>query len=109
MSASLVRFLIGRVLGLLPMALFVIFVSFLVMRAVPGGPFDRARTLSPAVHANLEHRYGLDRPLGVQFTRYLGAVVSGDFGESLSHPGRFILTLLCIQFLQFSYDAVASN
>ncbi len=94
MSRPLVRLAIGRLLGLLPMALLVIFVSFLVMRAVPGGPFDQARTLSPAVRANLEHRYGLDRPPTVQFTRYLGAVVSGDFGESLSHPGRSVAGLL---------------
>ena len=94
MSASPVRFLIGRLLGLLPMAFFVIFVSFLVMRAVPGGPFDRARTFSPAVRANLEHRYGLDRPLGVQFARYFGSLLRGDLGDSLSRPDRRVASLL---------------
>jgi oligopeptide transport system permease protein len=84
----------GRLAAVAAMALFVIFMSFLVMRAVPGGPFDRTRTLSPVVRANLEHRYGLDRPAAVQFTHYVAAVLRGDFGDSLSRPERRVAALI---------------
>ena len=39
--------------------------------------------MSPAVRANLEHVYGLDRPLPVQYLRYLRSLAHGDFGPSL--------------------------
>jgi oligopeptide transport system permease protein len=57
--------------------------SFFVIRLAPGGPFDQEQALTPAVRANLDAAYGLDRPLLVQYGRYLGALVTGDLGPSL--------------------------
>lgn len=72
-----------RVLALLPTLLVIVTLSFFVIRLAPGGPFDEEQTLPPEIKANLEAAYGLDRPLIVQYARYLGRLVRGDFGPSL--------------------------
>lgn len=67
----------------------VITVTFFLMRLMPGGPFDGER-LSVQVKANMEAKYGLDKPLSEQYTMYLGNLVHGDFGESMVFKGREI-------------------
>src|ERR1700758_4407686 len=72
-----------RIAVAVPTLLVIIPLSFALQRLAPGGPFDQEQTLTPAVRANLDRVYGLDRPLVVQFARYLGALAHGDFGPSL--------------------------
>ena len=76
--------LILRRLGTaIPTLFAVIFLSFLLMRLAPGGPFDGERPLDPATRAALTSAYGLDLPLHAQFLRYIGNLAQGDFGPSL--------------------------
>jgi len=76
----------ARRLAAIPPTLFIIVtLAFVVVRAAPGGPFDAEQALSPQVKANLERAYGLDDPLPLQYLRYLGAIVHGDFGPSLKY------------------------
>ena len=76
--------LILRRLGTaIPTLFAVIFLSFVLMRAAPGGPFDGERPLDPATRAALTKTYGLDLPIHEQFGRYLTRVAQGDFGPSL--------------------------
>ena len=72
-----------RIAVAVPTLLVIITLSFALQRLAPGGPFDQEQTLPPAVRANLDRVYGLDRPLVVQFARYCGALAHGDFGPSL--------------------------
>ena len=72
-----------RIAVAVPTLLVIITLSFALQRLAPGGPFDQEQTLPPAVRANLDRVYGLDRPLLVQFARYFGALAHGDFGPSL--------------------------
>ncbi len=51
-----------RVLIALPTLLLLVVGSFFLMRMAPGGPFTGERALPPQVLANIEARYGLDRP-----------------------------------------------
>ncbi len=60
--------------------------SFFLMKAVPGGPFDRERALDPAIEARLKARYGLDRPLWEQYWNELLHVLKGDLGYSFRMP-----------------------
>jgi oligopeptide transport system permease protein len=76
------------VLGLLMTAVF-----FLV-RFAPGGPFDSDRVLPAEVQRQIEHRYGLDAPLFVQFGRWIRSSLSGDFGTSFQHPDRSVTEIL---------------
>jgi len=73
-----------RLAFLLPQLLAVASLAFLIVRLAPGGPFDREQVMTTAVRARLEAAAGLDRPLGEQYLAYLGGLVRGDLGQSLS-------------------------
>ena len=56
--------------------------TFLMVHAAPGGPFDDERVLPPDVEKNIERAYHLDEPLPKQFLRYLSGLLRGDLGPS---------------------------
>ena len=73
----------------------VITVTFFVMHAVPGGPFMSEKAVSAAAQAALEAKYGLDKPLMVQYLTYLKDVVTRfDFGPSIKLRGREVLDII---------------
>jgi oligopeptide transport system permease protein len=74
-----------RLLGAVPTLFLVIVLAFLLVHAAPGGPFDSERALPPDIEANIAAAYHLDEPLYMQFLRYVGGVVQGDFGPSYSY------------------------
>jgi oligopeptide transport system permease protein len=80
----MLSYALRRIAVAVPTLLVIITLSFALERLAPGGPFDQEQTLTPVVRANLDRLYGLDRPLPVQYARYLGALARGDFGPSLS-------------------------
>lgn len=93
-GTGLVSFAVRRLSVALPTLLAVVCVSFFLMRAAPGGPFDAAQPLAPEVRANLEHLYGLDAPLYRQFGAFLAGLARGDLGPSLRRPGERVSGLL---------------
>ena len=73
----------------------VITITFLVMHAVPGGPFLSEKTPSPEVQAALEAKYGLDKPLHEQYFQYLTDIVTKfDFGPSIKSRGRDVIDII---------------
>jgi len=78
---------VGRRLALLPLTvLLVATISFVAMRVLPGNPAQVAlgdQATADAVR-QLEHEMGLDRPLVVQYVRYLAELVRGDLGTSIT-------------------------
>jgi oligopeptide transport system permease protein len=68
--------------------------TFLMLRVLPGGPFDRERTLPPEVLANIESKYHLDEPLLNQYGRYLGGVLKGDLGPSYKYLDRDVIDIV---------------
>lgn len=77
-------FFLRRFAWLIWTVLAVFTVSFFLMRAVPGGPFDEERRLMPEVKRNLEARYGLDKPLHEQFLSAVAGLPAMDFGPCLT-------------------------
>lgn len=60
-------------------------ISFFVIRLAPGDPFSYENTkITPAVRAHLRAVYGWDKPLPVQFVRYLASVAHGELGWSVA-------------------------
>src|SRR4051812_29750671 len=83
------RYAIRRILLLIPTMLAVYTISFILIHATPGGPFDTGdKPLSAEQLAALNKAYGLDKPLWRQYTDYLWKVLHGDFGPSLVQRGR---------------------
>ncbi|MBI5276551.1 MAG: oligopeptide ABC transporter permease OppB [Burkholderiales bacterium] len=74
-----------RLLAAIPTLLAVITVSYFLLHAAPGGPFDQERKVSEAVLANLNAKYGLDLPLWQQYLKYLGNLLQGDLGASFRY------------------------
>ena len=72
-------------------------ITFFLMHAVPGGPFNREKALSEATIEALNARYNLDKPVGEQFILYMKNLLHGDFGVSLKN-GREIKAIIAESF-----------
>lgn len=95
----MLKFLLRRILLEMPLSLLVIFTAaFFLIRLAPGGPFSSEKNMSPQVLRELERHYGLDKPLPVQYARYLGSVVRGNLGPSFKYPGRNVSDLIAGAF-----------
>jgi len=90
----LLRYTLRRLLGAIPTLFLVIVLAFLLVHAAPGGPFDDERALPAEIEANIAAAYHLDEPLPLQFLRYLGGVVRGDFGPSYSYRDYTVSKLI---------------
>src|SRR3954470_6702697 len=76
-------FLIRRTGAALVVLVFASMLVFLGVRALPGDPAIAlgAENRDPAVMAAVRHHYGLDRPVPVQYARWVGLAVQGDLGR----------------------------
>ncbi|PTB34300.1 oligopeptide ABC transporter permease OppB [Photobacterium phosphoreum] len=81
----MIKFIAKRILEAIPTLLVLITISFFLMRFAPGSPFTSDRPLPPEVLANIEAKYGLDKPVSEQYITYLGNIVQGDFGPSFKY------------------------
>jgi oligopeptide transport system permease protein len=88
------RFLIRRILLIVPTLWVIATATFFLMRLAPGGPFRSEREIPPLAREQLLHHYGLDRPLGEQYAMFLGNAVKLDFGVSYKYPTRSVREIL---------------
>ncbi len=94
MNPKTLKYIIKRlVLGIFTIWV-VITLTFFIMHAVPGGPFLSEKAVSPAAQAAMEAKYGLDKPLMVQYWTYLSDVVQFRFGPSLKQRGRMVIDII---------------
>ena len=70
----MIRFLLRRLAWFVITLFVVVTISFFLMRAVKGGPFDAERSLHPAIERNIKARYHLDWPKWKQFLQYIGPI-----------------------------------
>jgi peptide/nickel transport system permease protein len=85
----MIRFVLRRVLLVVPVLFGLLVLTFVLVRVVPNDPSATlaGQNATPAQIAEIRAKYGFDRPLWVQFFIYIGQVLRGDFGTSL-HSGR---------------------
>jgi len=85
------RYVARRLLGM-PVVLFLLLtISFFLIRAAPGGPFDRERSVAPEIREATERKYRLDLPLTRQYAHYLVDLAwEADFGPSFKQLGRSV-------------------
>lgn len=95
MSAKTLGYILKR-LGLAILTVWVVITAtFFIMHAVPGGPFMSEKATSAAVTAQLEAKYGLDKPLMEQYFTYLKDIVTKfDFGPSTKQRGRQVTDII---------------
>ncbi len=89
------RYLLGRLGGVIVVFFIVSVVVFLLMHAIPGGPYNEDKVpLSPEAKANYLRKYGLDRPLIEQYLLYMGSALRGDFGVPFQSPTETVTGLI---------------
>ena len=72
--------------------------TFLLLRVLPGGPFDSEKPLPPAVKANIEAIYKLNDPLHLQYSNYMVGLLKGDLGVSYKYIGRSVSDIVAESF-----------
>src|SRR5262245_36017423 len=79
------QFIIRRLILAVPVLLGILFITFVLARNVPGGPCVAALGEKATVEQceDFAKRFGLNDPIVIQFIRYMGNVLKGDFGESI--------------------------
>lgn len=77
--------------------------TFFMMRLLPGDPFTGDKAVSESVKAALNVKYGLDKPIIVQYGKYLLNTVQGDLGTSLYYTGRPVTKIIADAF-PYSFD-----
>jgi ABC-type dipeptide/oligopeptide/nickel transport system permease component len=89
-------YIIRRVLWLIPVVFIVSVITFLLMHAAPGTPFQPVsdRPLPPAVIDRLEAQFGLDRPIHEQYLSWVANILQGDLGPSYRIRGRGVSEII---------------
>jgi ABC-type dipeptide/oligopeptide/nickel transport system permease component len=88
-------FIIRRIIWTIPVILLVILMIFVMMRQIEGNPFRRTeRAVEPAVQANLERKFNLDKPAWQQYLLYVKGVFTLDLGPSLVLRDRDVMDIV---------------
>jgi peptide/nickel transport system permease protein len=89
------QYIVGRLLSLVFVIIAVSMITFSLMHAVPGGPFDEDKQpLPPAAKANIMRKYGLDQPVWKQYINYMSNAVRFDFGIPYQQPTTTVSELI---------------
>ncbi|MGG3573310.1 ABC transporter permease [Bacillus gobiensis] len=91
------KYIFRRILVFIPMLLALTIIVFALLKAAPGDPFA-GRVLDPnvdpKVFEQMKEELGLNDPIHIQYFRWLGDVVQGDFGNSIVYKGRAVTDLI---------------
>ena len=90
----MVLYVCRRMLGAVAALFAVTVITFVLLRTLPGGPFDQEKTLPPEIKANIEAHYNLNKPILYQFFEYLKGLLRGDLGESYKYIGRSVSDII---------------
>ena len=90
------RYLARRIVLMFVALVIICTATFFLMRLLPGSPFNDEK-LSNEARAQLEAKYGLDKPLGVQYATYVSNLARGDLGNSFYFEGRPVLEIILVR------------
>lgn len=94
----MINYILKRLCISLATIFIVITATFFLMRLMPGGPFDGEKVMLPEIKASMEAKYGLDKPLGQQYIKYLKDLLKGDLGPSMKYKGRTVQEIIGYSF-----------
>ena len=92
------KLVVSRFLSMLLVLWVIVTVTFILMHAIPGGPFTAEKALPEAVLKNIEARYHLNDPLSKQYLDYLGNLLQGDLGPSFKYESRTVNEIIAESF-----------
>ena len=88
------KFIIRRLLSLIPTMFVIVTLSFFLIRFAPGGPFSAEKKVPAQVLQNLMKKYHMDESLGRQYLRYFGEILRGDLGPSFRYKDMTVNELI---------------
>ena len=94
----MLKYSIKRIAGAIPTLLIIITLSFFLLHAAPGGPFDMQRAMPPQIKHNIEKMYHLNEPVWQQYGHYLVNILHGNFGPSYVYRGTSVNSLIAQGF-----------
>lgn len=94
----MLKYIVKRMAFALLTVFLVATMTFFLMNMVPGGPFSADKAVSQAALDALNQKYGLDKPLSVQYKNYMLKAVQGDLGVSLRQRGRTVSSIIATKF-----------
>ena len=86
----MIRYIIGRLLWIIPVLFVVTVITFGLMHAVPGGPWSREKRVPAETQQALNLKYGLDDPVPVQYVRWVTDLLQGNLGPSYKFRDRSV-------------------
>ena len=86
----MLQFILKRLVIIIPMALIVVTLTWALIRSAPGNFYSTEKTLPPAIEKNIKEKYGLDKPLYVQYGKLMYNILRLDFGDSLKYEGQSV-------------------
>ena len=102
MNKKLAFYILKRVILAFFTVVIVITVTFFAMQLIPGGPFTSEKAISPESMARLEEKYGLDKPLFIQYVNYLKSALVFDFGYSIKSRGAVTVNSIISEGMKYS-------
>ncbi|MDO7905419.1 ABC transporter permease [Paenibacillus sp. JX-17] len=90
----MLRYVLNKFLYMLLSLFILISATFFLMKAIPGNPFMSEKATSPEIQARLMEQYGLDKPVYQQYFKYLGDIVTGDFGISMKKLNQSVTDII---------------
>lgn len=90
----MIRFLLRRICESVPVFFAIITATFFMARFVPGGPFDKEKSVPPETLEALNAYYGLNEPLGSQYLKFLKNLACGELGPSYKYSGWSVNELI---------------
>ena len=94
MNTKTLKYILKRIILAVVTIWIIITITFFAMHAIPGGPFLSEKAITAEAQAALEAKFGLDKPLGVQYLNYLKGVLTFDFGPSIKQRGRMVIDII---------------
>src|SRR5436190_24115528 len=92
------RYLVGRLIVMIPTVVVLSLALFVLMRLTPGSPLQpiapNANPLSPEQQENLAREWGLDKPILEQYGVYIWKALQLDFGMSYAYKTRSVIEIL---------------
>ncbi len=90
----MLRFIIRRVVIIIPMLLIIVSITWGLIRLAPGNFYTADKKLAPAIEQNLREKYGRNKPWYVQYRMVLWNIIRFDFGNSLKYEGQSVNQIL---------------
>ena len=94
----MLSFIVRRLLIIIPMALLVVTVTWVLIRMAPGSFYTSEKKLPPAIEENIKNKYGLNKSLIEQYGIMIWNTARGDFGDSLKFEGKSVNSIISNHF-----------